>query len=112
MRGHRRLSALPVTGRLLVNDAHTYREACLAGLGVARLLHVGIDAFLKSGKLVELFPAWGDECYPLWAYYPSRQFMPAKVQALLSSWKPCQRKGSSDNRSAMAESPKRSAPPL
>ena len=48
------------------------------------LLHVGIDAFLKAGKLVELFPNWGDECYPLWAYYPSRQFIPAKVQALLT----------------------------
>ena len=32
VRGRRRLSALPVTGRLLVNDAYTYREACLAGL--------------------------------------------------------------------------------
>ncbi len=84
VRGRRRLSALPVAGRLLVNDAHTYREACLAGLGVAQLLHVGIDSFLKTGKLVELFPDWADECYPLWAYYPSRQFMPAKVQALLT----------------------------
>ncbi len=84
VRGRRRLPALPVTGRLLVNDAYTYREACLAGLGVAQLLHVGIDSFLKTGKLVELFPDWADECYPLWAYYPSRQFMPAKVQALLT----------------------------
>ena len=84
VRGRRRLAALPVTGRLLVNDAYTYREACLAGLGVAQLLHVGIDSFLKTGKLVELFPDWADECYPLWAYYPSRQFMPAKVQALLT----------------------------
>lgn len=84
VRGRRRLSALPVAGRLLVNDAYTYREACLAGLGVAQLLHVGIDSFLKTGRLVELFPSWGDECYPLWAYYPSHQFMPAKVQALLT----------------------------
>ncbi len=84
VRGKRRLAALPVKGRLLVNDAYTYREACLAGLGVAQFLHVGIDALLKAGKLVELFPDWADERFPLWAYHPSRQYVPAKLRALLT----------------------------
>ena len=84
VRGNRRLSALPVTGRLQVNDAHTYREACLAGLGVAQFLHLGIEPLLKTGKLVDLFADWPDEYFPLCAYYPSRQFVPAKLQALLT----------------------------
>ncbi len=84
VRGKSRLSALPVTGRLQVNDAHTHREACLAGLGVAQFLHLGIEPLLKAGKLVELFADWPDEYFPLWAYYPSRQFVPAKLQALLT----------------------------
>ena len=84
VRGNRRVSVLPVTGRLQVNDAHTYREACLAGLGVAQFLHLGIEPLLKTGKLVELFVDWPDEYFPLWAYYPSRQFVPAKLQALLT----------------------------
>jgi DNA-binding transcriptional LysR family regulator len=36
---------------------------------------------MASGKLVELFPDWGDELYPLYALYPSRHHPPAKVRA-------------------------------
>lgn len=84
VRGNKRLSALPVRGRLVVNDSFTYREACLAGLGVAQFLHLGIEPLLREGKLIELFPDWPDEYFPLWAYYPSRQFVPAKLWALLN----------------------------
>ena len=68
--------------RLLVNDASTYREACLARLAVAQFRHVGVDAYLKAGKLVELFPDWADEHFPLWAYHPPRQPVPAKLRPL------------------------------
>ena len=83
VRGTKRLTALPVTGRLTVNDAHTYVEACAAGLGVAQLLHLGIGSLLKAGKLIDLFPDWPDEYFPLWAYYPSRQFVSSKLRVLL-----------------------------
>ncbi len=83
VRGRKRLASLPVRGRLIVNDAYTYLEACMAGIGVAQLLHVGIDGLLKAGKIVELFPDWPDEHFPLWAYHPARQFIPAKSRALL-----------------------------
>ena len=33
--------------------------------------------------LVDLFPDWGDERYPLYAYIPSRRHTPAKVRAFL-----------------------------
>ena len=36
---------------------------------------------MASGKIVELFPDWGDEGYPLYALYPSRHHPPAKVRA-------------------------------
>jgi len=36
---------------------------------------------IASGKLVDLFPDWADEVYPLYAIYPSRQCAPAKVRA-------------------------------
>ena len=83
VRGQKRLTALPVTGRLIVNDAHTYLEACTAGLGVAQVLHLGIGSLLKTGKLIDLFPDWPDEYFPLWAYYPSRQFVSSKLRVLL-----------------------------
>ncbi len=81
--GNKRLSALPVTGRLIVNDAHTYVEACTVGIGVAQLLHLGIESLLKAGQLIDLFPDWPDEHFPLWAYHPSRQSVPSKLRVLL-----------------------------
>ncbi|WP_157099080.1 hypothetical protein [Novosphingobium rosa] len=32
---------------------------------------------------MELFPAWSDEAFPLYAIYPSRRHRPAKVQVVL-----------------------------
>ena len=83
VRGKKRLSSLAVTGRLTLNDDQTYREACLAGMGVAQLLHLGLEPLLREGKLIDLFPDWPDEYFPLWAYYPARSFVSAKLGALL-----------------------------
>ena len=83
VRGSERVSALPVHGRLLVNDPFTHREACLAGLGVAQFLHLGVEPLLAQGKLIELFPNWPDEYFPLWTYYHTQAFVPVKLRALL-----------------------------
>ena len=99
VRGNKRLNGLPVTGRLTVNDAYTYLEACTAGLGVAQLLHLGIGPLLKAGKLINLFPDWPDECFPLWAYYPSRQFVSSKLRVLLDFLKNLKRDDVSLNKS-------------
>jgi hypothetical protein len=38
---------------------------------------------LRSGRLVELFPEWSDERFPLYAVYPSRLHRAAKVRAFI-----------------------------
>jgi DNA-binding transcriptional LysR family regulator len=38
---------------------------------------------LKEGRLVEIFPEWPDERFPLYALYPSRRLAPAKLRAFL-----------------------------
>ncbi len=68
-------------GRLTVNDVGTLHSACAAGQGIAQILSLGAESLLANGKLVELFPDWGDEVYPLYALYPSRHHPPAKVRA-------------------------------
>jgi DNA-binding transcriptional LysR family regulator len=68
-------------GRLTVNDVGTLHSVCMAGQGVAQILSLGAEPLLASGKLVELFPDWADEVYPLYALYPSRHHPPAKVRA-------------------------------
>ncbi|MGF6306175.1 DNA-binding transcriptional LysR family regulator [Bradyrhizobium sp. i1.8.4] len=73
-----------VTGRLTVTDSGTKLGACLAGFGIAQVIDLGLDDHLKSGALVELFPEWSDERFPLYVFYPSRNHVPAKVRSFIN----------------------------
>jgi len=79
----RKIATVSVGGRLVLNDALTQLEACLAGMGVAQLFDLGLEPLLDGGRLVQLFPEWSDECFPLHVYHSSRNFVPAKLRAFL-----------------------------
>lgn len=81
----RRGKTVPVEtrGPLLVTDVGTMLGACLAGAGVAQVMALGVEELLKRGQLVELFPDWPDETFPLHALYPSRHHPAAKVRAFI-----------------------------
>jgi DNA-binding transcriptional LysR family regulator len=74
---------IAVHGRLTLNDGATALAACAAGLGIAQPMALGLDDLLRSGRLVELFPDWNEELFPLHVYHPSRHLPPAKVRAFL-----------------------------
>jgi DNA-binding transcriptional LysR family regulator len=76
---------LPVktAGRLLVTDVGTMLGECLAGAGVAQVMALGVQDLLDEGRLVELFPDWPGELFPLYALHPSRHHPPAKVRAFI-----------------------------
>src|ERR1700730_15966724 len=74
---------LRVKGRLLVSDSGTLLGACEAGAGIAQILEIGCEHLIRSGRLVELFPEWSDERFPLYAVYPSRLHRAAKVRAFI-----------------------------
>ncbi len=82
---HKGRKILPVKtkSRLLLSDAATMLTECLAGTGVAQVFAVVAKDHIKSGKLIELFPDWADERFPLNAYYPSRHHPAAKVRAFV-----------------------------
>jgi DNA-binding transcriptional LysR family regulator len=75
--------AVKVRGRLVLNDVATALAACAAGLGIAQPMELGLDDALCAGRLIELFPDWNGERFPLHAYHPSRHLPPAKVRAFL-----------------------------
>src|SRR5580698_4863741 len=81
----RRKEVLPlrVKARLLVSDSGTLLGACEAGAGIAQILEIGCEHLLKSGRLVELFPEWSDERFPLYAIYASRLHRAAKVRVFI-----------------------------
>jgi len=79
--GKKRLT-VAVTGRLVLNDALTQLEVCRSGQGIAQIMDLGIESLLESGALINLFPHWSDELYPLYVFHPSRHFVPARLKAL------------------------------
>ena len=70
-------------GHVTLTDVDTMVAACVAGAGIAQVLALGVESLLASGALVELFPEWPDETFPLYAIRPSRRLPPAAVEAFL-----------------------------
>jgi DNA-binding transcriptional LysR family regulator len=82
---HRKGKVVPVetTGPLLVTDSGIMFAVCIAGAGIAQVLAVSVQDALADGRLVELFPDWAEESFPLYAFYPSRKNAPPKVRAFV-----------------------------
>jgi DNA-binding transcriptional LysR family regulator len=76
---------LPVSpaSRLMVSDVGAMLSACEAGVGIAQIMQLGSRELLAEGRLVELFPDWSGELFPLYALYPSRQLRAAKVRTFI-----------------------------
>jgi DNA-binding transcriptional LysR family regulator len=63
--------------------AERFGERLGEGAGIAQILEIGCEQLLRSGRLVELFPDWSDERFPLYAIYASRLYRAAKVRAFI-----------------------------
>lgn len=70
-------------GPLTLTDSATMYALCIAGAGVAQVLALIVRDALDDGRLVELFPGWAEETFPLYAYYPSRRNAPPRVRAFV-----------------------------
>jgi DNA-binding transcriptional LysR family regulator len=79
----RKLIKVPTSGRILLTDPGTILATCLSGVGVAQIKALGIQEQLDGGQLIDLFPDWADELFPLYALYPSRHLPAAKVRAFI-----------------------------
>jgi DNA-binding transcriptional LysR family regulator len=75
--------AVDVRGRLILNDGATAVAACIAGLGIAQPMELGLGGALRDGRLIDLFPDWNGERFPLHVYHPSRHLPPRKVRAFV-----------------------------
>jgi DNA-binding transcriptional LysR family regulator len=74
---------VPTSGSLIFTDPKSMMEECVAGTGIAQVIGWGVRELLASGALIDLFPAWHDERFPLFAFHPSRKHPPAKVNAFV-----------------------------
>lgn len=78
-----------VNGPLEVNSPHATLRGALSGLGVAFLPDFVASSKLESGELVQLLQDYMPPESGIYAIYPHRRYLPAKVRALvdfLADW--------------------------
>jgi DNA-binding transcriptional LysR family regulator len=79
--------AVEVSGKTVIASAPSLREAARLGMGPALLPDWLIRKDLKSGRLVDLFPAFECAAFDFetaaWILYPSRTYLPQKVRVMI-----------------------------
>ena len=78
----RKVLTVDVPGRLTLSDGNGLITETVAGTGIAQVTENSVRTLLDGGDLIELFPEWNGERYPLYAFHPSRH-PPAKVRAFI-----------------------------
>lgn len=86
--------------RLMLSDVDTMIRACCEGAGVAQIMQLGSRHLIDGGALVELFPDWSGETFPLHAIYTTRQHRTAKVR-VFTDWCAMLIAGGSDQNAAL-----------
>jgi DNA-binding transcriptional LysR family regulator len=71
------------SGPLTFTDPKSMMAECVAGTGVGQVIGWGVVHLLAEGALIDLFPDWHGERFPLFAFHPSRKHPPAKVRAFI-----------------------------
>jgi DNA-binding transcriptional LysR family regulator len=81
------LSEVSVFGRTVISSAIALKHCAIAGMGLALLPNWLIDEDLKAGSLINVFPDYEvtarDFSSAAWLVYPSRTYVPLKVQVFV-----------------------------
>ncbi len=72
-----------VSGSYQVNNSEALLEALREGVGIGRLPTFVAGPDLKTGRLVKLFESYRIPEFTIYAVFPERQYLPAKVRAFL-----------------------------
>ena len=72
-----------VSGNYQVNNSEALLEALREGVGIGRLPTFVAGPDLKTGRLVKLFESYRIPEFTIYAVFPERQYLPAKVRAFL-----------------------------
>ncbi|CAK06749.1 putative LysR family transcriptional regulator [Rhizobium johnstonii 3841] len=68
---------------IVVNDPAAMRSAAFLGLGVAMIAKADALAYLESGELIRLIPAWYADAGPISIYYANRTLLPSKTRVFI-----------------------------
>ena len=76
-----RVVAVPM--RLVVRDGVGGVDAAIKGCGILRPFEIAVREAVAAGQLEVLLPEWSSDKVALFAVFPKRRMLPAKVQAFL-----------------------------
>lgn len=77
------LKTIEIKGNYQVNNSEALREAILQGVGIGRLPTFVAGPDIKRGTLIPLFEEYQMPAKTIYAVFPERQYMPAKVRAFI-----------------------------
>ncbi|MEI2299296.1 LysR family transcriptional regulator [Ensifer sp. MJa1] len=80
-------ASLHVTGSVSVHDIQSASAMTERGHGIGRLPPIFCDSLLLSGKLVRVLPGWSAPDVFVHAVYPTRRFLPSRLQVFLQELK-------------------------
>jgi DNA-binding transcriptional LysR family regulator len=70
-------------GALTVNNAESYRGACLAGLGIVQLPEPAARPYIEAGQLVDILPGHRPLPMPVSIVYANRRHLPVRVRVFM-----------------------------
>jgi len=65
------------------NNGDTCTQAAIAGLGIVLQPDFMVQSYIDRGDLVELLPEWQADESGIYAVYPTRRHLPAKVRLMI-----------------------------
>jgi DNA-binding transcriptional LysR family regulator len=68
---------------ITVNNADAYEAACLAGLGIIQVPHIGVTDLLAEKKLIAVLPRHNASPMPVHILYSSRRVMSRRLRAVI-----------------------------
>ncbi|QRY67427.1 LysR family transcriptional regulator [Ensifer sp. PDNC004] len=80
-------ASLRVSGAVSVHDIQSANAMTERGHGIGRLPPIFCDSLLASGKLVRVLPGWSAPDVFVHAVYPTRRFLPSRLQVFLQELK-------------------------
>jgi DNA-binding transcriptional LysR family regulator len=78
-----RYTMAAMKGAVTVNNAESYVDACLAGLGIIQVPRIGIREYLDNGVLVEVLGEYRARPMPVSLIYPNRRNLSKRVQVFM-----------------------------
>ncbi|PSJ58890.1 LysR family transcriptional regulator [Pseudaminobacter soli (ex Li et al. 2025)] len=81
--GHDGPFSVPVRSRVSTNSVEAAYQMTLAGFGIGNLPSLLVDDALRTGRLEAVLQEYRPVSSPIYALYPHRTYVPAKVRAFV-----------------------------